>query len=148
MFFTEDELSDPDKMFCTNDRTKINFIFEQCWNRWRSEYLPSLREAHIAKAMNHGRSFSDVVKLGDVVLVHSEHCKRSQWPLAVVTKFNHGNDGLVRSVEIKTHSGTSNIPIAKLYPPEVTLIENYVLKPPTSGTCDSSTSSVPANTRP
>ena len=64
---------------------------------------------------------TNLVKFGDVVLVHSDISKRAQWPLAIVTKLIPGNDGLVRSVEISTKNEFSNILIAKLYPLEVSL---------------------------
>jgi len=38
-----------------------------------------------------------------------------------VTKLNHGHDELVRSVDIKTKTGTTNRPITKLYPLQVSL---------------------------
>ena len=48
---TEDELSvmnikvtDLQKSFKILDN-----LFENCWIRWRDEYLPALREAHMAK---------------------------------------------------------------------------------------------------
>ena len=55
-------------------------------------------------------------QVGDVVLVQSETEKRVNWPLAVVTLLNTGNDGLVHSAEIRTKEGTTNRPITKLYP--------------------------------
>jgi hypothetical protein len=72
------------------------------------------------KAKKIGQSFNHS-EVGDVVLVHSDNNKRVLWPLAVVTKFKFGNDGLVRSAEIRTKNGISNRPIAKLYPIEVQL---------------------------
>ena len=123
---TEDELSDinynvTDLLF---KRFKIlDNLFENCWIRWRDEYLPALREAHMAKTKRLEQT-AHIVKVGDVVLVHSDICKRAQWPLAIVTKLIPGNDGLVRSVEISTKNGFSNRPITKLYPLEVSLDNN------------------------
>ena len=59
------------------------------------------------------------IKVGDVVLVHSDSGKRLNWPLAIVTELKMGKDGIVRSASIKTKHGLSNRPITKLYPLEV-----------------------------
>ena len=39
--------------------------------------------------------------------------------IAEVIKLNYGSDGLVRAAELRTASGTTNRPIQKLYPLEV-----------------------------
>jgi len=136
-YVNPDSLSDPD--YGTTELQKrskqLDILFEQCWARWRDEYLPSLREAHIAQAKRLGQ-LTNEVKVGDVVLVHNDITKRAQWPLAIVTKLNPGNDGLVRSVEIKTKTGVSNRPITKLYPLEVALMDNDNVAPAGNATCD------------
>ena len=111
---TEDELSDINyNVTDLQKRLKIlDNLFENCWIRWRDEYLPALREAHMAKTKRL------------VVLVHRDISKRAQWPLAIVTKLIPGNDGLVGSVEIPTKNGFSNRPITKLYPLQVSLDNN------------------------
>jgi hypothetical protein len=70
-------------------------------------------------AVNYVREQNDLIKVGDVVLVHSDTEKRSNWPLVIITELKTGNDGLVRSASIKTKHGLSNRPITKLYPLEV-----------------------------
>ena len=42
------------------------------------------------------------------------------WKLAVVESLVAGNDGLVRSANIRTKNGITNRPVLKLYPLEVT----------------------------
>lgn len=120
---SEDELNDPDynvDQSTLDKRSKhLDMLIDQAWKRWKSDYLPHLREAHINNAKIRGRTTQNQVGIGDVVLVHSDTNKRTHWPLAVVTRLNWGNDGLVRSVEIKTKHGTTNRPLAKLYPLEV-----------------------------
>ena len=41
------------------------------------------------------------------------------WRLAVITKLFISRDGLVRTEEIRTSTGTKNQPITKLFPTEV-----------------------------
>jgi hypothetical protein len=79
------------------------------------EYLQSIRERHCAK----GRT-ENTIKVGDVVIVHSDDHKCILWNLAIVGlhRLNYGNDGLVRSAQIKTKMGFTNRPINKLYPLE------------------------------
>jgi len=50
------------------------------------------------------------------VLVHDE-CPRINWKLAVIEGLTTGNDGMVRSANIRT---VTNRPVSKLYPLEVT----------------------------
>ena len=124
-FVNESELNDPDYGVNHNSLCKkherLNILVQQCLKRWRTEYLPCLREAHVANEKRRGLESPNNVKIGDVVLVHSNVNSRLQWPLADVTKLNSGNDGCVRSVEIRTKQGITNRPIAKLYPLEITL---------------------------
>jgi len=82
--------------------------------RWRHEYLTSLREFH--RPSNKG---GQQVKIGDVVLVHDD-CPRINWKMAVIESVVTGNDGGVRSANIRTRSGVTNRPVTKLYPLEVT----------------------------
>ena len=42
--------------------------------------------------------------MGDVALVH-DNCKRNQWKLTVIKELFPGQDGLTRSVMIKTITG-------------------------------------------
>ena len=125
-FITKDDIDDLDYGINASDMQnrlkRLDILYKHCWKRWRSEYLPTLREAHILNAK--GRVHSENhIKVGDVVLIHCDTDKRIQWPMAVVTKLHTGIDNLVRSVEIRTKHGISNRPIAKLYPLEVALCE-------------------------
>ena len=88
-------------------------LIHHFWNRWRHEYLTSLREFHKASGKN-----ETTVKVGDVVQVHDD-TKRINWRLAVVESLITGGDGMVRAANIRTSTGHTNRPIAKLYPLEV-----------------------------
>jgi hypothetical protein len=113
----DDELSDP--TFNVNIQSKlqkrakyIDKLHEHFWKRWVTEYLTSLHERHSLNRQNHSEN---VIKEGDVVIIHDDKNKRLFWNLALVEELNYGNDGLVRSANIRTKWGQTNRPITKLY---------------------------------
>ena len=115
----QDEISDPDYNQHGNTEIQRNskrlaLLIQHFWNRWRQEYLTSLREFHRTTGNNESS-----VKVGDVVLVHDEG-PRINWKLAVVEELLPGRDGHVRAVNIRTKGGTTNRPVARLYPLEIT----------------------------
>jgi len=114
----QDEILDPD--YNQNGNAEIQKkskrlapLLQHFWTRWRQEYLTSLREFHKTTGNNKA-----AVKVGDVILVHDEG-SRINWKLAVVQELLPGRDGHVRAVNIRTQGGTTNRPIAKLYPLEI-----------------------------
>ena len=86
----------------------VQFLVEQFWKRWIAEYLPTLqrRQRWIEKQPN--------FVVGDLVLVRDDNSPRSQWPLSRISKTFPGGDGLVRSVEVRTATGSHVRPITKL----------------------------------
>jgi len=113
---TIEELNDPsylDADQLRRDAKKQSILLEHFTNRWKHEYLTSLREFYRPT----GRG-GEQVKIGDVVLVHDD-CVRVNWKLAVVESLAEGNDGLVRSATIRTRNGVTSRPVSKLYPLEV-----------------------------
>lgn len=110
-----DDLSDLDyDSSQLQKRAKVQtHLLQSFQSRWKHEYLTALREYHRTTGHNHQQ-----IKVGDVVIVHDDG-PRVNWRLAVVTKLLIGGDGFTRAVEIRTSTGTTNRPIAKLYPLEV-----------------------------
>ena len=113
----EDEWSDPtfnEDPALVQRLAKVRAdLIHHFWNRWRRDYLTSLREFHRTSGKN------DVaVQVGDVVQVHDD-TKRVNWRLAIIESLITGKDGLVRAANIRTSTGCTNRPIAKLYPLEV-----------------------------
>ena len=97
-----------------------NTLMERFWVTWRKEYLTSLREYNLPKRSLPERS----PHVGDVVLVH-DNCPRNQWKLAVIKELFPGQDGLTRSVMVKTSNGNClKRPIEKLYPLELSVDES------------------------
>ena len=113
----EDEWSDPtynEDPSLVQHLAKVKAdLIHHFWNRWRRDYLTSLREFHRTSGKN-----EVAVQVGDVVQVHDD-TKRINWRLAVIESLITGKDGLVRAANIRTSTGCTNRPIAKLYPLEV-----------------------------
>jgi hypothetical protein len=125
----DDPTYDPSSRAVNKRLQQLQKILADFWQQWRDEYLPVLRERH-QTTKGRGRTYDNKIKVGDVVLVRSDVDKRIHWPLAMVTELEIGADGFVRSATIRTRNGkTTNRPISKLYPLEVTA----VLQDETSG---------------
>ena len=89
---------------------QVQALTAHFWKRWKTEYLPTLT--------TRPRGWRENVvqfKEGDLVLVHDDNTKRGMWPLARVTKVMPGNDGVVRTVDVRTKTGVYTRPVAKLY---------------------------------
>ncbi|XP_070571124.1 uncharacterized protein [Ptychodera flava] len=98
-----DKMTDPDFAPITpsevNKRAEyLASLHQTFWRRWSSEYITALRERHHNKKHN---TTANRIKIGDVVLVHNDNQKRLYWNLAVVEQPHIGNDGLVRSADIR-----------------------------------------------
>ena len=89
-------------------------VMKHFWSRWKNEYLAALRESHKTAGNN-----TQQIKIGDMVLVHDDTA-RVNWRLTVIESLNKGEDGLVRSANIRTTTGRTNRSIARLNPLEVT----------------------------
>ena len=113
-----DEVTDPnygDDGELRKHAARVALLIQHFWQRWKQEYLTSLRELHGATGTN-----SDTrVKVGDVVQIHSDS-SRLKWNLAVVESLIRGADKCVRAVNLRTCNGRTNRPITKLYPLEIT----------------------------
>ena len=101
-------------IYCRKRWRTVQYLANVFWNRWRKEYLQSLQSR--VKWTEQKRNFN----AGDVVLLKdpdSDRIKvpRNNWPMGVVVNTFPGEDGLVRSVEVKVASGSiMKRPIAKL----------------------------------
>ena len=89
-------------------------------NRFKTEYLPSLREHH---KVNNTKKDS-LVAVGDIVHLYKEKIPRQRWPMGKIIRLLPGKDGIVRAAEVKTVIPTKEPlvvkrPIQKLFPIEV-----------------------------
>ena len=92
------------------------------WRRWKGEYLLELREYHNLSVK---KKNLPSIQEGDIVIIHEGgRVPRSQWKLGKVEKLIEGNDGKVRSAEMRiAHKGKKSTflkrPVQRLYPLEV-----------------------------
>ena len=81
----------------TSHLSKLLQHFRQ---RWQKEYMTALRERHLSRTIR--STDKNIIKVGDIVLVHTDNKKRVEWPLAKVTKLYKGLDNYVRSAQTIT----------------------------------------------
>ena len=103
----------------------IESVVQQFWERWRREYVITLREwKHKYKQKN-----KLIPETDDVVLVYEEKVPRQNWTLGRVINVIKGRDGEIRGAKVvigKTRAIVER-PINKLYPIEFAK-ENCVMQ--------------------
>ncbi|CAH8868279.1 unnamed protein product [Trichobilharzia szidati] len=77
------------------------------WKRWFKVYILTLQSRDKWK-----KTFQNL-QVGDVILV-SDKTSTGKWPLGVIEGVICSNDGLVRTVEVRTKYGTLTRDIRKL----------------------------------
>ena len=82
------------------------------------------------------------MRVSDVILVHDDTA-RVNWKLAVIESLNLDGDGKIHSANIQTANGSTNRPIACLYPLEVNSTEICTTTPEPHG--ESVRSTVPTS---
>ena len=74
----------------------IETVVEHFWNRWRQEYLNTLRNWQ----SKYKRRNSMVPEVGDVVLIYEEKSPRHRWPLGRIIEKITSGDGQVRGAKV------------------------------------------------
>ena len=95
-------------LYCRRRWRRVQYLSNQFWLRWKSEYLHTLQNR--TKWQNRKPNFN----IGDVVLVKETNSLRNDWGMAIVTYVKRSEDGLVRSVTVKSKDGVFERPIHKL----------------------------------
>ena len=54
------------------------------------------------------------LQVNDIVLLKDENSPRNEWPLGRIQEVEQSNDGLARSVKLKTENGVLRRPVNKL----------------------------------
>ena len=92
----------------------IDTLVDHFWNRWRKEYVTSLREYQRRTNVRH----SEKVKMGDIVIIFDDKQPRHLWRMGKVFKLIVSGDGSTRGAEIKVAKTGHMIkrPVNKLYP--------------------------------
>ena len=83
-------------------------LIRQFWERWHQEYLTSLR------AYTKWHKPSRNIQVNDIVILQDANLVPTRWPLGRVVKTFHGEDHLVRLVDVKTQSGVYRRPVTKI----------------------------------
>ena len=86
----------------------VQHLVDVFWKRWQAEYLPQLYKA--SKWSDLYRNLS----VNDLVLVVDESTPRGLWPMGIVTNVKLGEDGLVRTVTVRTKATQIVRPISKI----------------------------------
>ncbi|XP_068756492.1 uncharacterized protein [Montipora capricornis] len=73
---------------------RVQHLANECWCRWRKEYLTSLQQR---SKWNKPRKN---LAVGDIVMVKDDSLSRNCWQLARVSQANISNDGHVRTVQV------------------------------------------------
>ena len=94
----------------------INNLLTHFWNRWRSEYVPSLSEYQKV----YRRANNIKPSIGDIVHIHVDRQPLQKWLLGRITELIKGKDNNVRGAVIFLGKTKRNIerPINKLHPAE------------------------------
>ena len=88
---------------------QVQYLADVFWRRWVNEYLPSLQLRQ--KWNKQQRNFV----VDDIVLVLDDKTPRHFWPLGrVLEVYTNRNDGLVRSVKLKTRTSELTRPVNKI----------------------------------
>lgn len=86
---------------------RVQYLAQQFWSRWRREYLVELQRRQKWRRPTRN------LRVGDIVLL-ADDGPRTEWLMGKVTKAEPGSKQQVRSVELRTKSGTLRRPIAKV----------------------------------
>ena len=74
---------------------RVQYLAEQFWTRWRSEYLHTLTERRKWMARK------PCLRIDDIVLIRERYARRNDWPMGRVTDVRASADGLIRSATIR-----------------------------------------------
>ena len=109
-------LDDEDNVNICKRVNHLDSVIEHFWNRWKSEYVTSLREYQKSfKSKNHLLPSTD-----DIVLVYDEKLPRQHWLLGKIIELLPSDDNQIRGAKVLL-GRTKNIierPLNRLYPLE------------------------------
>ncbi len=88
-------------------RLHVQCMTADFWKRWSREYLTTLhqRPKHVKEVPN--------LQVNDMVLLTDEKLSPLNWPLGRIMEVFPGNDGNVRTVLVRTQTGTYKRPAYK-----------------------------------
>ena len=95
-------------------RKVIEKILNHFWERWRLEYVTSLREfQRVGKQKK-----STTIRVNDVVIIHEDKQPRHLWKIGRVNEVIPGRDGRIRGASVKVGKSGAIIkrPVNRLFP--------------------------------
>ena len=99
---------------CSRKRWKqVQLMKNHFWKRFENEYL------HTITTRGKWRKEKRNVKEGDLVLICDRNTSRKKWLMGRVLECYRGNDGLVRSVKVKTSTNELTRAVTRLCPLEL-----------------------------
>jgi len=101
---------------------KLKEIRRALTERFRKEYLAMIVQRPAEKG-------TDLLAVGDIVLVGQDNKKRFEWPLGRNLELFPGKDGKVRVAKVKTSTGELLRPVRRIYQLEVKSRENLEGEP-------------------
>ena len=119
-FGEEKHVLEEDIDFMEGDLRKRAKYIKKCkenlWNRWKNEYLKSLRERHNMKVK---RGNHPPLAVGDVVIIKGDERNRRFWRIGIIDKLIEGKDGIVRVVKLRCGKTNLERAVQHLYPLEL-----------------------------
>ncbi|XP_051171031.1 uncharacterized protein LOC127287922 [Leptopilina boulardi] len=89
----------------------IQYVKQHFWKRWSKEYLNQLNVRSKWQFQK-----SDNIKIGTMVLLKEDNAPTLHWPLGRIVEVFPGDDGIVRVISVKTHSGVYKRAVTRVVP--------------------------------
>jgi hypothetical protein len=90
---------------------------EKFWQIWHDQYLTAIRERQ--RSIEKSMAIQGEPILGESVLIESDEPDRNQWKVGVVDEIIRSEDGVIRTLRIKTGKKTTLLrAINQIYPLE------------------------------
>ena len=87
---------------------QVQTVVNNWWRIWLLHFAPNLQKRSKWYKVRENAS------VGDIVVVIDPEISRSKWQMGIIENVFPGKDGLVRSVNVRTRTGTYDRPITKL----------------------------------
>lgn len=84
-----------------NQWKRVQYLADNFWTRWRSEYL------HLLQTRPKWESDGIHFNTGDIVLLKDNDSPRNHWPMAVIEDIYKSNDDVVRKVKVAVIRGNT-----------------------------------------
>lgn len=88
----------------------LNKITHSFWRRWSQEYLTSLQQRE------KWNTPSKPIEIGTIVVIKDNNAHPLCWPLGIIDATYPGKDNIVRTVKVRTASGSYIRPVVRLCP--------------------------------